>query len=54
MPSKSEIVTIDIDKNTFLMTILIKLTLDNIFINMKKSPGQRHCHKTADILFKRK
>ena len=27
---------IDTDKNTFLMTILIKLTLGNIFIKVKK------------------
>ena len=27
---------IDVDKNTFLMTILIKLTLGNIFIKVKK------------------
>jgi hypothetical protein len=34
---KFEIVAIDTDKNTFLMTILIKLTLGNIFTNLKKS-----------------
>ena len=37
MPSKNEFVAIDTDKNTFLMTILIKLTLGNIFIKVKKS-----------------
>ena len=34
---KFEIVAIDTDKNTFSMTILIKLTLGNIFIKVKKS-----------------
>ena len=33
---KVEVVAIDSDKNTFLMTILIKLTLGNIFIKVKK------------------
>ena len=32
-----EIVAISTDKNTFLMDILIKLTLKNIFITLKKS-----------------
>ena len=31
-----EIVAISTDKNTVLMTILIKLTLDNFFIKVKK------------------
>ena len=40
-----EIVAISTDKNTFLMAILIKLTLDNIFIKVKKNLlGRRHCH----------
>ena len=33
---KVEIVAIDSDKNTFLMTIHIKVTLGNIFIKVKK------------------
>ena len=33
---KVEIVTINTEKNTFLMTMLIKVTLDNIFIKVKK------------------
>jgi len=33
---KFEIVPIDTGKNTFLMAILIKLTLGNIFISVKK------------------
>jgi hypothetical protein len=39
MSSKSaflKIVAIDTDKNTYLMTILMKLTLGNIFIKVKK------------------
>jgi hypothetical protein len=31
-----EIVAISTDKNSFLMAILIKLTLDNIFLKVKK------------------
>ena len=34
---KVEIVAIDTDKNSFLMTILIELTLGNIFTEVKKS-----------------
>jgi hypothetical protein len=34
---KVEILAIDTGKNTFLMTILIKLTLGNIFIKEKKN-----------------
>ena len=35
-------------RTPFLMTILIKLTLGNIFVHLKNPPGWRHCHKTAD------
>ena len=34
-----EIVAISTDKNTFLMTLIIKLTLGNIFIKVKNPPG---------------
>jgi hypothetical protein len=34
-----EIVAICSDKNTFLMTLIIKLTLGNIFIKVKNPPG---------------
>ena len=40
-----EIVAISIDKNTFLMTLIIKLTLGNIFIKVKKSARGRHRHQ---------
>ena len=35
-----EIVAISTDKNTFSMAILIKLTLDNIFIKVKKKSAR--------------
>jgi hypothetical protein len=34
-----EIMTISTDKNTFLMTLIVKLTLGNIFIKVKNPPG---------------
>ena len=34
-----EILAICTDKNTFLMTLIIKLTLGNIFIKVKNPPG---------------
>ena len=34
-----EIVAISTDKNTFLMTLIIKLTLGNISIKVKNPPG---------------
>ena len=34
-----EIVTISTDKNTFLMALIIKLILGNIFIKVKNPPG---------------
>jgi hypothetical protein len=34
-----EIVAISIDKKLFLMTLIIKLTLGNIFTKMKNPPG---------------
>jgi hypothetical protein len=57
MPSKIyflgnlEIVTNSTDKNTFLTTIVIKLTLDNIIIKVKKSaravpPSQNNNNKS--------
>ena len=39
-----EIVAISIDKNTFLMTLIIKLTLGNIFIKSEKS-ARWWCHR---------
>ena len=41
-----EFVAISTDKNTFLMTLVIKLTLGNIFIKSEKSTRRRHRHKT--------
>ena len=35
-----DIVTISTDKNTFLIAILKKLTLDNIFIKVKKKSAR--------------
>ena len=44
-----EIVAITTDKNTFLMAILIKLTLDNIFIKAKKNPRHHHHKESKQI-----
>ena len=40
-----EILAISTDKNTFLMTLIIKLTLGNIFKKTEKSARWRHRHK---------
>jgi hypothetical protein len=47
---KVEIVVIDTDKNTFLMTILEKLTLGNIFIKVKKIP-QGGANVTKQLIY---
>ena len=40
-----EIMAISTDKNTFLMTLIIKLTLGKIFYKSEKSTRRQHRHK---------